>query len=689
MIRTYSLLALFITTIHLSAQHNDVLPCRHNDMDLLRPLHQDDPAALAQMALAEAELEAFTASFTHERGGGDDAAYIIPVVFHIIHEHGLENISDAQIYDAVRVLNEDMRRLNQDHENVSQAFIEIAADAGIEFRMARKDPQGNCTTGITRTVSALTNEGNQSMKQLIQWPRNRYLNVWVSASAGGAAGYTYRPGSVDNWAAADGIVLQHSYTGSIGTSSPNRSRTLTHEVGHWLNLLHTWGSGNTPALDSNCDMDDNVGDTPNTRGWVSCNINGSTCGSLDNVENYMDYSYCGKMFTQGQATRMLAALNSNTAQRSNLWQPANLSFTGVAGPGQLCAASFIGNAEVICAGTAIAFQDVSFHGVTSRTWQFPGGEPSTSTAEAPQVIYNEPGTYPVTLTVSDGSTTLTTTEVQQVTVLPMPGLPAQFSEGFEDAQLNNDLWTVVDVNGGNTFQQTTAAAFSGDKSIRIMNGASFSGQIDELVSTTFDMSNEDQISISFRYAFARRSQANDDRLKLFASPNCGVNWSLRRQLRGTMELATAPNTTVSFVPSGSGEWGYVTIDNFPPNLFTENFRFKLQFESHGGNNLYIDDININGMPVSVQEIGGIDHALQVVPNPVAGQAQLLYTMPQAGLVSMALLDVLGRELETIHQGMVPAGPQRMDLPVAALRSGMYFVRLSSIEGEQVVRFIVE
>ncbi|MCB0789477.1 MAG: hypothetical protein KDB75_09250, partial [Flavobacteriales bacterium] len=300
------------------AQQADVLLCSTHDQERIVELTGNDPLKLAQIAEADDELELLTAEYVADnygRAGGGQ--YVIPVVFHIIHNNGPENISNEQVIDAVRVLNDDFNKLNADWDNVNAAFLGLVADVGVQFRLATKDPFGNCTNGITRTVSTLTYQGDQDMKDLVQWPRNKYLNVWVAASADGAAGYTFRPNAVSqSWAASwDGIVLLHNYTGSIGTSAPSRSRTLTHEVGHWINLAHTWGNSNEPGLTSNCNGDDNVSDTPNTIGWTSCSLNGSTCGSLDNVENYMEYSYCSKMFTEGQKQRMLAALNSGTAQR--------------------------------------------------------------------------------------------------------------------------------------------------------------------------------------------------------------------------------------------------------------------------------------------------------------------------------------------------------------------------------------
>jgi hypothetical protein len=223
--------------------------CVANDPARMVSLHHNDPHRLQEMQQGEAELEAFTQAFTAAERGGGDSELVIPVVFHIIHNFGAENITDDQIIDQMRILNEDFNKQNPEWPNVRPAFLDIVADVGVTFRLAQLDPDGNCTKGITRTVSELTHDGTQDMKDLIQWPRDRYLNVWVAASADGAAGYAMYPGSVSNsWAApADGIVILHSYVGSIGTSSTGRSHALSHEVGHWINLAHCWGSTNDPG----------------------------------------------------------------------------------------------------------------------------------------------------------------------------------------------------------------------------------------------------------------------------------------------------------------------------------------------------------------------------------------------------------------------------------------------------------
>lgn len=680
-------LSLFSSAV---AQSDVPFHCGAGELDRITPSVAGDPEFIARMQMADADLESFTHDFLQdtERGGG---SYVIPIVFHIVHNNGVENIGDAQIHDAVRILNEDFNRENSDWDNVRSEFLGIVADIGIEFRLATKDPDGNCTNGITRTVSSLTNEGSWQMKALISWPRNKYLQVWVAASADGAAGYTFRPGAAAGMPEEDGIVMQHMYTGSIGTSTGSRSRALTHEVGHWLNLAHTWGNTNDPALPSNCSDDDGVDDTPNTIGWTTCNLSGASCGSaLDNVENFMEYSYCSKMYTEGQKDRMIAALNSTTAQRNQIWQLGNLISTGVNGNATLCAARFTASAQQVCAGSTVQFTDESYHNVTSWNWSFPGGTPSTSNEADPIITYETSGTYAVSLTVSDGSSNVSTTSNNLIVVAANPGMSVPLTEGFENGTLSSLGWMVNNPNADNGFEISTVAAYSGSKSVRLANTGGMDGRLDGMLLPTFDMSGASDITVSFRYAFAQRTNSNDDRLRLFVSNDCGQTWSLRKQLFGTSTMITAPTSVGAFIPNSPSQWGFTEISNISEAYHVSDFRMRFEFESDGGNNLYLDDININGSPVGLEEnMLASGASLAVVPNPAHDNAQAVVNMPTAGRITMDLVDVVGRTVRNVHSATLPAGIQRVELPLAGLPSGLYFVRIQGEGRHEAVRFTVQ
>ena len=691
--RSLVLSALFLGALFpltLNAQ-SDVHPCGANDLAKAAQLSGEPEAYLQAVMEEDARLEAFTAQWAMDNTGAERVVYTIPVVFHIIHNNGPENISNAQVEDAIRVLNNDFNKLNIDWPNVRSEFLPLVADVGIEFKLAQRDPQGNCTNGITRTVSTLTNDGTQTMKNLIQWPRNKYLNVWVAASADGAAGYTYRPSSVNNQPTWDGIVVLHTYTGAIGTSSPSRSRTLTHEVGHWINLAHTWGNSNEPELPENCNGDDSVSDTPNTVGWRVCTLAGTSCGSLDNVENYMEYSYCSKMFTEGQKTRMIAALNSSTSQRNQLWTPANLTATGANEQPTLCQAQFAVDKKLVCAGSPISFTDLSFHSVTSRTWSFPGGTPDTSTEENPVVTYSQPGIYSASLTVSDGASTLSTTQNALITVMADPGTLPPVVEGFETvAALNGPEWYTTTPAGANGFSIASTAAFSGSRSARVLNSTAMNGISVELLSSTYDMTAADDITISFRWAYARRTASSDDVLSLYISNDCGTNWSLRKIMRGTTTLPTGPLTTGSFVPGDASQWGYTEVSNISATSHISNFRFKFVFESNGGNNLYLDDINISSMPVSVGENEATAvSGLRLLPNPAQSETRIVAFLSAPGKARIDLLDATGRIVMNRDLGTLPAGDVLLPIALNHLERGAYLVRFHHNASSTTARLMLE
>lgn len=674
-----------------NAQHSGFM-CGANELHRMGDIISGHPERLQQIEQYRSELEHFTQAWQAD-ASRDDNTYIIPVVFHIVHNNGAENISDAQVLDGLRVMNEDFNKLTPDWNQVQPEFLDRVADMEVTFKMAQLDPDGNCTNGITRTVSTLTYEGNQEMKDLIRWPRDRYLNIWVASAAGGAAGYSMYPSSVAGpWGEdSDGIVVMSSYVGAIGTSDENKSHTLSHEAGHWMNLKHCWGDSNEPGLESNCNMDDNVSDTPNTKGWQSCNLQGATCGSpKDNVENFMEYSYCSKMFTTGQKNRVHAALNSGTASRNNLWSASNLALTGVNNEPEICAVAFTSTMRTICAGGSVTFTDASYNGVTEWNWSFNGGAPATANTANPTVTYNTPGVYDVSLTVGNGIDDLGAVEQQYITVLPMTGDALPIAESFEEGTtFAPTIWTAAEVASGTNFEVSSSTAFTGSNSVKLSNSSSTNGTTFELVSSTVDITGDPPAVLSFRYAFAKRLNSNEDALRVFASRDCGATWSLRRALVGD-DLVTAPNTGGSFVPNGPGQWGYNETSPIGGLYEVSNLRFKFVFESDGGNNLWLDDINVNGASVGISELGSTaGQALHVVPNPAKDRAEVSTFFAEAGRVKVELVDLLGRPLKVIAEGVAPAGEARWSMDLGEFPAGMYFVRVQQAAGNRVAKFTKE
>ncbi len=254
--------------------------------------------------------------------------YIIPVVFHILHENGPENIADSQVYDAMRILNNDFNKRNADTAAVIPPFDSLIADVGIQFQLAGLDPNGNPTTGIDRIQTTYTDSGG-FVSMINQWNPHNYLNIWTIRQSLDSLFEPVFPATADSFPNEDGVEILNSYVGSIGTSSVITSRTLTHLLGHYLNLLHTWGFG---TVGISCG-DDSIQDTPITKGWDYCpaEADAAVCDTaiVENYQNFMEFSQCRCMFTPDQKARMLNALNSPVAHRDSLFMLSNRVHTGV------------------------------------------------------------------------------------------------------------------------------------------------------------------------------------------------------------------------------------------------------------------------------------------------------------------------------------------------------------------------
>jgi len=242
---------------------------------------------------------------------------VIPVVVHVVYKNATENVSVSQIMSQIDALNRDYRKTNPDFSNAPGAFQPLGADMDITFCLASIDPNGNPTTGITTTSTTVqgfsqsTEPKSTATGGKDNWNPNKYLNLWVCDLSSSLLGYATFPTDLASDPDKDGVVIDYTYFGTIGTStSPfDKGRTATHEVGHWLNLRHIWG-------DANCG-DDFVSDTPEQQG-----PNGQcpsfpkvTCSNGPNGDmfmNYMDYvdDACMVMFTTGQKQRANAAIAS-------------------------------------------------------------------------------------------------------------------------------------------------------------------------------------------------------------------------------------------------------------------------------------------------------------------------------------------------------------------------------------------
>lgn len=285
-------------------------------------LATEHPALINIRTQFENDIQQWIAANQQQRTT-QGAVKTIPVVVHVVYKNETENISNAVIKSQLDVLNKDFRKLNTDMVSSTHPFFALAGDAGIEFCLASIDPNGNATTGITRTLTAVNEfTDDDAVKSALTgganaWNATKYLNLWVCDLGNTLLGYAQFPSDLASLPETDGVVIGYQYFGLSGAIGGNNNlgRTATHEIGHWLNLIHIWGD--TPS----CGADDLVTDTPKQA------KENYTCPSTSNgfftdactttnpgimYQNYMDYTddACMSIFTVGQIARMSAVLNT-------------------------------------------------------------------------------------------------------------------------------------------------------------------------------------------------------------------------------------------------------------------------------------------------------------------------------------------------------------------------------------------
>lgn len=657
--------------------------------------------------------------------------YVIPVVFHIIHKGGNENISFDQIEDQMRSLNEDFAYINADTINTPDAFKAYAGDANIEFRLAQLDPDGNCTQGVTRTYSLLTSNGNNNVKALIQWDPTKYFNVWVvsnidkESSYGTILGYAQFPDQLWEYATTDGVILRDDYCGSIGTASAQVGRTLTHEAGHWLNLRHIWGDdtcGNDQVNDTPIATEPNFGicgsDYPYhvgpANGGCTADTTTQTIGQ-ENGEmfmNYMDYSDddCMNMFSLLQGERMRSAIDE---YRPELVSASNLIATGTNDAYEVvvCTPTPEFTADYIygCPGDAYSFfnstynVDFTLDSIIAYEWTFEDGTPSSSMDENPEdIIFENAGFFAVTLTATNAAGEKTLVKQSYITVTDdEANMSFPYIQNFESSEFPTyptESWNwLIGAQTDETWSRTTEAASStitgndggvNTAALRIRS-AEFSAEGDRhtLITPTIDLSGESSpINGYFDIAYARKNMSTNDVLRVYISEDCGRTW-IAKKTYNTESLITNDSTTIflPFVPAAD-EW-----DRFQVSLSTfageKNVQIKFEFIGENGNWLYLDNFIVsNSNEVSLTE--NLFEELSIYPNPSKGDVTIEFELYKKALINITLSNVYGATLASRELNLdATKNSVQLKEMYPSLKAGVYFIQLEQ-NGSNITKKIV-
>lgn len=418
-----------------------------------------------------------------------------------------------------------------------------------------------------------------------------------------------------------------------------------------------------------------------------------TRGIIENTQNYMDYSYCSVMFTKGQKDRMRAAAESPISGRNNLWSAANLAATGTDGSGPVCAAKpdffVVANKTNICVGSSITFNKNILNNTAcgtapTVTWYFSGGSPATSTAAAPTVTYNTAGNYDVKLVATNSAGTDSVVKTSYIHVSGGAAFTGPWAENFEVPTDYFYFWTPENLDAGsNSWGLNSSVGYSGTHSIVMTAYHNYANDVDNLISPSYNLTGVTGGTLTFRSSAASRATSSADmteKLVIYSSIDCGATWSLRKSIPA---VAASGSTLIdngyhpeNYVPTSGSVWTLQSV-TLPSTVMTSNTRFKFEYTSGDlGNNLYLDDININGV-VGINESSLEDNTIAIYPNPTNQSSTVYYHLNTKADTKIELVDVLGKKLmvtaATQNEGDYSVTISKQEL---GLRNGIYFVKIT-------------
>ncbi len=638
----------------------------------------------------------------------------IPVVFHIIHNGDPvgsgENITDAQCISQIDALNRDYNFQDPDIVTaVPSVYQALVANCRVKFCLAQFDQNGNPTSGINRyqftNVSWDTdNDIDNTLKPATEWDNTKYLNIWSVRMGGTGTGTLVGDGvlayssipfpSVMN---GDGIVARYT---NIGTTSNvpqqyRKGKTITHEVGHWLSLLHVWG------FDSGCgDFGDFIDDTPDQADLnfgcpsfphITCN-NGP---NGDMFMNYMDYTNesCQAMFTIDQAARMQTTLNGVRASIKNAasqcFYNLDAAVIQVVLPSDtVCSLSFKPVVTIKNTGTIAVTSGkfyFQFDGGSSQIVNWNGNigsqqqvsvtlpvQTTTTGNHTFDITFGNVNNLPTDNFSGNNSLTVSFTAYEGGSSSSIP-----FAEDFEGIFPPAD-WSVYNPNGDliKWAQNLTLGAYGLSLNCVSINNRAYTSnpnlKKDAFITGSYDLSSVTYPELKFDVAYAKYNTTRADSLNIYYSLDCGSNWLKIWNQRGD-ELATAPDQTTAFIPVPS-QWKTVSV---PLTSIGAQSKVSFKFEnvSGWGNAMYIDNINVQNNPaLSVNEIE--KQEVKVFPNP-AGKFAGVRFLQNHPFTSIKVFNSIG---ELVYQAVVNS--DAVIFSVESFASGLYLLYL---EGDGITQ----
>ena len=583
----------------------------------------------------------------------------IPVVFHVIHNSTLtlSALKDEKLIEQIQILNQDFSRQNPDKNDTDPDWIGVASnDSNIRFELAKRDPIGRYTNGITHHAGPSKKyslDDGYEIASIVSWPTDQYLNIWIcdfdkDFRDDQILGFAQYPQSdqegllpshiPDNFNhKTDGVFIYYKFVGNndIGTKT-SKGRTATHEVGHWLGLRHIFDG---------CGNGDYVDDTPDQSiATVKCPtaaILDANCGNKVMFQNYMDYTNdeCMNLMTIDQAARMNSILDFSPRRQALFSSEAldlpvdydfDLGLVNIVNPvfGNITSSltpavevqnwqetiiedfeiEFLIDDEVIetleiesTTPSPVGFVPLDsgdIYRVSFSNYDFPS---ATSKVSFRLVAVNG-----FTMDENDENDQISkTVRFPQRTSLPL-------IEDFQD--FGTSSWTMRNPNGTSSDASIVNASDPNpaNKAIKLSYYNSVNeGQQDYILSPLLDLSDIKSCDLSFDYTYSMITGRQTDALYIVVSTDGGNTFPPNNIIWGrwSSDLASTPPNNSDFEPIGAGDWDKVENVSLSAFLGSETIVVAFISNNGSGNNIYIDNIAIDieffDQNVSIKSIGNI------------------------------------------------------------------------------------
>ena len=220
-----------------------------------------------------------------------------------------------------------------------------------------------------------------------------------------------------------------------------------------------------------------------------------------------------------------------------------------------------------------------------------------------------------------------------------------------------------------------------DNSVFLENYNIVSDSEFEFTSQIIDLSDADTAFISMRAAFARKLDSGYEAMRVFINTDCGDDWDFKKVFTASNALPSVEPTDDYFIPANEDEWNYLLVDNIDPEERTETFRFRIVFFNNGGNNLYVDDINLSQNNIlAVTDQTEFSGEINIFPNPTAGDVTIGLGLEQSEKVVLRLIGADGKLIIQDRPIDLQPGNHNLLLSMNTLTPGAYILEIQGNSG---------